>query len=435
MTNRFPTFRSTFALCVLGACSVSLVVGCAKVASSAEGSGGRTGAGAGTGTGNSSGTGNHGAGGGGVIPDSGMNGDGACQMAMYNFAPKIPNVLVLVDGSGSMFQTSASLPNGAWGALRTAVLPVIQGLQLTPDGQPQIDFGLGVFTGVAPAMCPIFKTVAIAPNNYDMISSQYPTGPLSTMKLETPVTQVLPMLPPLFTNAPGNGGNYVLFVTDGEPDFCNDGNTVCPVDAVVAEIKQLNGMAITTYVIGLSSNSNASTCPDVLQAYANAGVNQPIANPCGTHNSSQECSGDTNWAALASQLKRTAGQALVDYVPTGGTAQVFKPDVTDQQALTNTLAGLFSGVKSCTFDLNSIDPAKPPIKVNTNALAGARILVETTVVPLDNTNGWKVNCVPAGDPSCKPTQIELTGTACTNWRLPANKNITFDFPCDVIVPG
>ncbi len=63
-------------------------------------------------------------------------------------------------------------------------------------------------------------------------------------------------------------------------------------------------------------------------------------------------------------------QALVDYVPTGGTAQVFKPDVTDQQALTNTLAGLFSGVKSCTFDLNSIDPAKPTIKVNTSALEG-----------------------------------------------------------------
>ena len=164
-------------------------------------------------------------------------------------------------------------------------------------------------------------------------------------------------------------------------------------------------------------------------------MNQPIANPCGTHNASQECSGDGNWAAIASQLKRTTGQALVDYVPTGGTAQVFAPDVTDQAALTNTLAGLFSGVKSCTFDLNSIDPGKPTIKVNTSALGGARILVETTVVPLDNTNGWKVNCVPAGDPNCKPTQIELTGTACTNWSLPANKNITFDFPCDVIVPG
>ncbi len=433
MNNRFPTPRSSCVFGVLAVSSLSLGLGCAKVAASAEGSGGHSGGG----TGNSSGTGNHGAGGSGVIPDSGTNNDGACQMAMYNFAPKIPNVLVLVDGSGSMFQMSASLPSGAWGALRTAVLPVIQGLQLTPDNMPQIDFGLGVFTGVAPAMCPIFQTVPIAPSNYAAISAQYPAGPLSTMKLETPVTQVLPKVPALFASAPGNGGNYILFLTDGEPDFCDDGNTVCPVDAVVAELKQLSAMGITTYVIGLTSNFNTSTCPGVLQAYANAGVNQPIANPCGTHNIYNECFGNgmSPWATLAAQMNRTTGQALVDYVPTGGTAQVFTPDVTDQQALTNTLAGLFSGVKSCTFDLNSIDPAKPPIRVNVNALGGARVLVETTVVPLDNNNGWRVNCVPAGDPSCKPTQIELTGTACTNWRLPANKNITFDFPCDVIVPG
>ncbi len=228
MTNHLPTFES----CLLAACSLSLALGCAKVAAPQGGGTGNSGGGNSSGTGNNSGTGNHGAGGSGVVPDSGMNGDGACQMANYQFAPKIPNVLVLVDGSGSMFQVGANLPNGAWGALRTAVLPVIQSLQLTPDGQPQIDFGLGVFTGVAPSMCPIFKTVPIAPSNYTAIMGQYPSGPLSTMKLETPVTQVLPMLPPLFTSAPGNGGNFVLFVTDGEPDFCDDGNAVCPVDAV-----------------------------------------------------------------------------------------------------------------------------------------------------------------------------------------------------------
>jgi len=435
MTTRFPTLRSTSVSSVSSvfvACALSLALGCAKVAPTAQGSGGNSG-----GTGNSSGTGNHGSGGSGVIPDSGT-GDGACQMANYQFAPKVPNVLVLVDGSGSMFQTGANLPNGAWGALRTAVLPVIQTLQLTPDGQPQVDFGLGVFTGVAPSMCPIFQKVPIAPSNYPAISAMYPTGPLSTMKLETPVTQVLPMLPPLFTGAPGNGGNFVLFVTDGEPDFCNDGNTTCAVDATVAELKQLNGMGISTYVLGLSSNFNTGTCPGVLQAYANAGVNQPIATPCPGHNVYDECHADPNsapWATLATQLGRTTGQALVDYATTGGNGMVFAPDVTDQQALTNTLAGLFSGVKSCIFDLNNLDPGKPAIHVNTSLLSEAQILIETTPVPLDPNNGWRVNCVPTGDPNCKPTQIELTGTACASWHLATNKNITFDFPCDVIVPG
>ena len=73
--------------------------------------------------------------------------------------------------------------------------------------------------------------------------------------------------------------------------------------------------------------------------------------------------------------------------------------------------------------------------LNTSLLSEAQILIETTPVPLDPNNGWRVNCVPTGDPNCKPTQIELTGTACASWHLATNKNITFDFPCDVIVPG
>jgi len=420
---------------LLGLCALIAPLGfaCAKVAPNALGGDGGHG-GVNNGTGNSSsGTGNHGGGGTGVVPDSGVNGDGPCMVRHFKFAPRVPNVLVLVDGSGSMFQPQTGLPNGAWDALRTAVLPIVQDLQLTPDGQPQIDFGLGVFTGVAPSMCPIFQTVNIAENNYATIMSMYPTGKLSQMKLETPVTQVLPKVPPLFMGAPGNGGNYVLFVTDGEPDFCDDGNTTCPVDAVVKEIKDLNAMSITTYVIGLSSNFNTGTCPGVLQAYANAGVNQPIANPCPGHNIYDECNGNMSWKALAGG--RATGQALVDYTTTGGTAQVFTPDVTNQQALSNTLAGLFSGVKSCTFDLNNLEAGEPPLKVDTTQLGGAQILIETTVVPLDNTNGWRVNCVPAGNPMCTPSQIELTGTFCDTWRLAANKNITFNFPCGVIVPG
>jgi hypothetical protein len=333
-----------------------------------------------------------------------------------------------------MFQVGNGLPSGAWGALRTAVLPVIMNLQSTPAGTPQIDFGLGVFTGVAPSQCPIFQTVAIAENNYANIAAQYPMGRLSDLKLETPVTQVLPLIPPLFAHAPGNGGDYVLFVTDGEPDFCDDGNTTCPVDAVVAELKQLKAQGITTYVIGLSSNFNTGVCPAVLQAYANAGAAQPIGTPCPGTNFYDQCNGNMSWKAIAGQTGRMMGQALVDYATTGGTAPVFKPDVTDQQSLTDTLAGLFSGVKSCNFDLNTVGGGAP-IKVNTSLLNKAQVSIENVVVPLDDTNGWRVNCVPLGDPNCKPTQLELTGTACTNWRLPDKKNIVFDFPCDVIIPG
>jgi hypothetical protein len=402
--------------------------GCAKVTAS-DGSGGGGGS---TGPGNGLG-GNHGTGTGGrgVVPDSGTSVDGnACNQVSFSFVPKIPNVFVLVDGSGSMFDVTTGLPNGRWGALRSALLPVIMSLQ------DQVNFGLGIFAGViATNECPLFQTVPIAASNYANVMAQYPAARLrpQSVALETPLSQVLPLIPDFFARAPKTGASYVLFATDGEPDFCDNGNAVCPVDAGISGIQQLFTQGITTIVMGLSSDINAGTCPQVLQGYANAGAGVDIANPCGTHSIYNECNGVPPWKALATQLGRTTGQALVDYKATGGAAKVYSPNIMDQQSLTDALASLFSGVKSCTFDLTNVDGKS--IKVNTNLLSQAKVLVETTPVPLDDSNGWRVNCVPVGDPACKPTQLELTGNACTNWRLPANVHIDFQFPCEVIIPG
>ena len=197
------------------------------------------------------------------------------------------------------------------------------------------------------------------------------------MKLETPVTQVLPMLPPLFTDAPGNGGNYILFVTDGEPDFCDDGNRCMRrrCGRRGAEAAQRRG--ITTNVIGLSSNFNTATCPGVFQAYANAGVNQPIADPCArAHSAYDECHAnaialrgqttcDTDWAAPRVRRWSTTQ-------PPPGPHKSTRPTSPIRQVLINTLAGLFSGVKSCTFDLNNIDSGQADDQGRTPARLGWR---------------------------------------------------------------
>jgi hypothetical protein len=409
---------------------VGLTGGCAKVVATAGSSGGSHG-GPGTGGAGGSSRGGTGAGGMGVTPDSGALADGAaCQERQFTFKRKIPNVFVLVDGSGSMFDVTTALPNGRWGALRSALLPVIMGLQ------DQVNFGLGIFSGViATNECPIFQTVPIAASNYDNILAQYPAGRLrpQSVALETPLSESLPMIPPFFDSAPKTGSSYVLFATDGEPDFCDNGNAVCPVDAGIAGILKLFTQGITTYVMGLSSDINAGTCPGVLQGYANAGANQDIANPCPGHGIYDECNGVAPWKAIATQTGRTTGQALVDYKATAGAAKVFAPNVSDQQSLTDTLASLFSGVKSCSFDLDAL--GADPIHVDTAQLDKAQVLIENVVVPLDSTNGWKINCVPLGDPACRSTQVELTGSSCTTWRMPNTENIEFKFPCEVIVPG
>ena len=133
--------RSRIGLSVLPLLALSLPLGCAKVMSTPGGAGGGGGS---TivisGSGGGGGQGPRGSAGAGVIPDSGVSGDAACQQTTYSFVPKVPNVFVLVDGSGSMFDVATGLPEGRWGALRSALLPVIQGLQ------GQVNFGLGIFS-------------------------------------------------------------------------------------------------------------------------------------------------------------------------------------------------------------------------------------------------------------------------------------------------
>jgi hypothetical protein len=395
-------------------------------------SGGSTGSGGGSsssggnpGTGGSSSGGADGSGGltgsGGTSPVDAATSDAVCQMADYTFAPKIPNVLILLDGSGTVFEdmlTSGGTTVSLWAALRSTILPLVNNLQ------GQVNFGLAVFTGVAPSQCPILQTVPIAPNNYTTLSAQYPTMRLSNSKLETPASEVLPMLPPLFTAATANGmgGNYILFATDGQTDFCDDGNAVCPTDAVVAGLQTLSTAGITTYIIGLAGMVDTSTCPLRLQSFANAGAGMPAANPCTGHTIYDECNNYAPWAALAKTAGVTTGQSLGAYQTTGGTAQVFAPDITDQTSLTNVLGSLFSGVKSCSFDLNNVNGTS--ITVNLNKLSSASVQIMGTTIPQDATNGWSM---------ATSTQLILNGTSCATWKMPNNNDIKFNFPCDTII--
>ena len=201
------------------------------------GSGG-SGANAGTSIhlGGSAATGNLVASGGGDPSDSG------CQHVAVNFVPKIPNVFVLVDRSDSMFTPDNTTQVVSWNPLKAGVLDVIDQLQA------DVKFGFGAFTGQQGGKCPIFDTIAPALNNAAAIKAIYePLGRVTGAAGETPVIQVLPLIEGLLAQGGDDGDKYVLFVTDGEPDFCDNGDAKCPVDAVVSGIQKLAEKGIHTY--------------------------------------------------------------------------------------------------------------------------------------------------------------------------------------------
>jgi hypothetical protein len=377
---------------------------------------GNTGAGASSGFSTGSSTGNAATGNIDTMNSNGGNQptDGGCQHIEVNFVPKIPTVFVLVDRSGSMF-TASNGGTAPWEPLKTGALQVIQELQA------EVAFGWGAFTGINGGTCPVFDSVAPALNNFTAINAVYqPLGALPMAKAETPVAKGLAAAQSALMASPVDGDKYILFVTDGEPDFCDDGDSDCPLDDVVYSLQSLKAAGTSTIVFGLQ-NSNVPAM--TLQSFANAGAGDPVALPFSGDAQSvyYACQGVPGWLAERTAAAKTGMDILGTYtaVGAGGAAKYYQPDPADQDALTTQLRSVLSGVKSCTFDLGG------QISVNLDLLSEASVAIEGQPVPLSPTDGWNMTT---------DTQLELTGTACATWRKPETKKIDFNFPCDIIVP-
>lgn len=352
---------------------------------------------------------------------SGMGGPDPmkCQEGGAEFIPKVPTVVLLVDRSGTMFKDAGN----PWNTLRDGVLEVVKGMS------DQVRFGLVAVTGEQTAgMCPLLDEVMPADNNYDTLAAKYMSLAAPT-KGESPGMRGLQRASEILVADTTPGDKYILFVTDGEQDYCNDGDFACPTDSVVYHLQATAAQGIKTFIFGLPMTSTDAAqqarYPTVLQAFADAGMGLPVAPvlpPGGTTplNIFYNCQAVAEWAAEATAAARPAMEPLGTYATASGGAKVFTPGV-EAAALKEEIAKVLSGVKSCTFDLGG------DIKVKPNLLGEASVTISGMNIPLDmaGMNGW---FMPT------PTQIELVGDACTFWRMPANTKIDWNFPCELFEP-
>jgi hypothetical protein len=455
--NRRASAERLLRACLGASAWLVLLIGCARVSAPAGGSGtggfnfgvstGGAGASPGNGSGGDFGT----SGTGGKTLMSNTDG-GICQEASYTFVPKNPTVYIVVDRSGSMFdcistsnaEPSCPDPNDtSWTKLKNGVLPVVQTLE------KDVRFGFTTICGTNPnpsykGTCPIMDKVPPALMNYTAISTLYNSlqpGPNSTqpgVKFETPTELILGLVGKELMADTAPGDKYVLFVTDGEPDYCGDGNQLCAPDGVVGQLQTLKAAGITTIVFGIMATSIQTLAPGILQAFANAGAGEPTLAPLrGTNPSindfydqcfntgapADDAAGGWTRSFMASGKPMMRGQTIGTYATAAGPTKPYQPNITNQADLVNQISAALAGVKSCIFDLNNVNGKA--LKVNLQLLARARVLIQGTIIPLDDTNGWKMNT---------ESQLELTGAACTQWRQPANTMIDFQFPCEIIVP-
>ncbi len=408
-------------------------------ASSGDGAGATAGDGAGGSVAGSAGAGGAGGASGGSAgtASGGSGGSMPCQMANYTFEPKIPTVFLLVDRSGSMFDCRtnggpmapsglecADMADTSWYPLRDGVLTVVQALE------GEVRFGFAAFTGeTSDEVCPNLMAVPPDFNNYAAIEAQYSMLP-PPPKGETPTRKALDEVGALLAADTAPGDKFILFVTDGQPDYCDDSNQLCAPDSGVGGLQTLAAAGIRTLVFGLSAPGSTpqqtAAFESVLAAFANAGAGQPVVPPGTTDPFAfyDQCNGVQGWLADFTATGKPAerGQTIGTYSETAGTATVYRPDVTNQAALVDLFSAALSGVKSCTFDLSNVNGQS--IKVDLNKLAEASVAIEGTDIPQDATNGWSMS---------SQTQLALNGSACDSWRMPDNNDIAFNFPCNTII--
>jgi hypothetical protein len=474
---RERAFARALAPILIAGCSAVLLggFGCkAGVSASLAGSGGSgnlTGQG---GSGGSHGTGglivtSGDGGGGGIVTtgDAAATDAAGCQTSDVMFTATNPTVYVVVSRSGSMFHcltetatessgnaicinsttNAVDMTNTAWYSLKTAIEQVL------PQLDSQVRFGFTTISGTNPAgggMCPsqqgmLTDNVPPALNNASTIAALYdslPFPPNSTqvgVKFESPISMSVGNVTKALMADTDPGSKYILLITNGMPDYCDDSNVLCPPDSVVWKLQTAQAAGINTIVFGIQSTL-FNLAPGVLQAFANAGAGEPTIAPVqsggSTNDFYDQCDGIAGWAAdLAAKGETPArGDTLGTYSTTMGPTVPYTPNAADQTMLVTQLSQALSGVRSCTFDLGKLN-----FQIDATKLSGAQVYLldasnNKTVLPLDpkEVNGWYMTDIATNsDGQMTASTLQLFGDACTELSSPNTVDIKFEFPCDL----
>ncbi len=172
-----------------------------------------------------------------------------------------PNIMMVVDESGSMKDPIAGSTMSKWSALVGAVN------QLLGQYSGSAQWGLSIFPHTPANACsPGQIDVAVAPNTTMTILSKLNAMTDATIGGNTPTNQTLQgMLGSAAGLADATKANYVLLMTDGLP---NCGGTD---QAVASTIGQLYAQttSVRTFVVGIGSDTNSN--PAALNSWAQAG--------------------------------------------------------------------------------------------------------------------------------------------------------------------
>ena len=326
------------------------------------------------------------------IPDVGTGGVGGsgntngCQSVEITPTRSIPNVMFLVDQSGSMDANFGGGEN-RWEAANTVINGIVSGAESI------VRFGLTTYTsrdGDLNPPCPRLPTqIDFDLNNASTIGtdSLYPYTYPTDAGEDTPTGDSIDALVTGIQNnpPPAEGPTIIVLATDGAPDSCEH-----PDPSNATERDQAQGEAVTAagashdlgidlFVLWVGTLTD-DAIRDHLQEVANEGVGLP-ANGSG---------GDAPfWVG------------------------------TDPQSLEDEFTEIINASISCDVQMDERFDDK------VKACNEGDVRLDGSAIPCSETNGWRVK--PDVD-----DVIELVGSACDTFK---SGDVTFsaEFPCGAIV--
>lgn len=309
-------------------------------------------------------------------PDASADGSNVCADVRVEATRVTPNVVLIVDQSGSM--TSGFGESNRWDALRDSLLG-------RPDGlidslQSTVRFGLALYSAEAegnssdpvPGMCPLVEWVPPDIDNYDRIDAVYgPADPIDETPTGASIDDVLDRL--LMTPDPSTDPTIFILATDGEPDTCAQPNPQEGQPEALAAAERAYRAGIRTFIISVGEGTISA---EHLQDMANAG------------------------------LGREAGDPDAEYWEAG-----------DDEGLRTALRDIVGGELSCVVTLEGRIQ-------NLDQACSGEVRLNGTVLPCDDPDGWR---------AIDETHIELRGAACDTLQSGPGVTLEATFPCDIIL--
>ncbi len=259
---------------------------------------------AGTGTGTTSNT-----------PDGGVRGGGMCGMEDFKLDRLPPELLIVLDRSGSM---TTKVPPTAGATRWTEVTAALD--ETVMKTEAGVLWGLKMFPSVDGCMVSAPAEVDIAVNNYAAVGGKIKMSAPAMGGGGTPTTLAMnSALAYMQTRTASKNPKYLLLATDGEPNCGAGGARTADNAGAVGAVKAAFTAGFHTFVVGIATAGTGANT--VLNDMATAG--------------GEPRQGDPKYYAIA-----------------------------NRQDLVMALAQITSAVSTCVFPLAKVPPSPDDVAVN-----------------------------------------------------------------------